>query len=172
VTGLARSLGVRLPDGVTVVDNRAVAERYVAPLAELRRRRGWTEEMARDHLADPIMVGAMMLQQGEVDGMVAGAVHTTAATVRPALQILGTRPGRRLVSSVFFMCLPGQVSSTAIAPSTPGRRRRPRRHRHPERRIGAGRRHRAQGGDDQLQHRYLRRGQRCREGRRGDPDRA
>jgi phosphate acetyltransferase len=109
VAGLARSLGLRLPDGVTVVDSRAVAERYVAPLAELRRHRGWTEEMARDHLADPIVVGTMMLQQGEVDGMVAGAVHTTAATVRPALQILGTRPGSRLVSSVFFMCLPDQV---------------------------------------------------------------
>ena len=65
--------------------------------------------MARDHLADPIMVGTMMLKQGEVDGMVAGAVHTTAATVRPALQILGTRPGSRLVSSVFFMCLPDEV---------------------------------------------------------------
>ena len=85
---------MQLPNGVTVVDNRAVAERYVAPLAELRRHKGWTEEMARDHLADPIMVGTMMLKQGEVDGMVAGAVHTTAATVRPALQILGTRRGQ------------------------------------------------------------------------------
>ena len=109
VTGLARSLGLRLPAGVTVVDPRAVSERYVVPLAQLRRHKGWTEEMARDHLADPITVGTMMLQQGEVDGMVAGAVHTTAATVRPALQILGTRPGSRLVSSVFFMCLPDQV---------------------------------------------------------------
>jgi phosphate acetyltransferase len=109
VADLARSLGLQLPDGVTVVDDRAVAERYVAPLAQLRRHKGWTEEMARDHLADPIMVGTMMLQQGEVDGMVAGAVHTTAATVRPALQILGTRPGSRLVSSVFFMCLPDEV---------------------------------------------------------------
>jgi phosphate acetyltransferase len=109
VAGLARSLGLQLPDGVTVVDQRAAAERYVAPLAELRRHKGWTEEMARDHLADPIMVGTMMLKQGEVDGMVAGAVHTTAATVRPALQILGTRPGSRLVSSVFFMCLPDEV---------------------------------------------------------------
>jgi phosphate acetyltransferase len=109
VTELVRSLGLRLPDGVTVVDPRAVAERYVTPLAQLRSHRGWTEEMARDHLADPIMVGTMMLQQGAVDGMVAGAVHTTAATVRPALQILGTKPGSRLVSSVFFMCLPDEV---------------------------------------------------------------
>jgi phosphate acetyltransferase len=109
LAGLARSLGLPLPDGVTVVDPQAVAERYVAPLARLREHRGWTEEMARDHLADPITVGTMMLQQGEVDGLVAGAVHTTAATVRPALQILGTKPGSRLVSSVFFMCLPDEV---------------------------------------------------------------
>jgi phosphate acetyltransferase len=109
LAGLARSLGLQLPDGVTVIDPDAVAERYVAPLAQLRRHRGWTEEMARDHLADPITVGTMMLQQGEVDGLVAGAVHTTAATVRPALQILGTKPGSRLVSSVFFMCLPDEV---------------------------------------------------------------
>jgi phosphate acetyltransferase len=109
VAGLARSLGLRLPAGVTVVDPQAAAERYVTSLAQLRRHKGWTEEMARDHLADPIMVGTMMLKQGEVDGMVAGAIHTTAATVRPALQILGTRPGSRLVSSVFFMCLPDEV---------------------------------------------------------------
>jgi phosphate acetyltransferase len=109
VAGLARSLGLQLPDGVTVVEPQSVAERYVAPLAKLRRHRGWTEEMARDHLADPIMVGTMMLQQSEVDGLVAGAVHTTAATVRPALQILGAKPGSRLVSSVFFMCLPDEV---------------------------------------------------------------
>jgi phosphate acetyltransferase len=109
VAGLARSLGLQLPDGVTVVEPQAVTERYVAPLAQLRRHRGWTEEMARDHLADPITVGTMMLQQSEVDGLVAGAVHTTAATVRPALQILGAKPGSRLVSSVFFMCLPDEV---------------------------------------------------------------
>ena len=109
VAELAHSLGLHLPAGVTVVDPQAVAERYVAPLAELRKHRGWTEEMARDHLADPITVGTMMLQQGEVDGLVAGAVYTTAATVRPALQILGTKPGSRLVSSVFFMCLPDEV---------------------------------------------------------------
>jgi phosphate acetyltransferase len=109
VAELAHRLGLELPNGVTVVDPQAVAERYVDALVQLRRHRGWTEEMAREHLADPIMVGTMMLQQGEVDGMVAGAVHTTAATVRPALQILGTKPGSRLVSSVFFMCLPDEV---------------------------------------------------------------
>ena len=109
VAQLAQSLGLHLPASVTVVDPQEVAERYVAPLAELRKHRSWTVEMARDRLADPITVGTMMLQQGEVDGLVAGAVHSTAATVRPALQILGTKPGSRLVSSVFFMCLPDEV---------------------------------------------------------------
>jgi phosphate acetyltransferase len=109
VAAQARHLGLQLPGGVTIVDPRAIAERYVAPLAGLRRHKGWTREVAREHLADPIAVGTMMLRQGEVDGLVCGAAHTTAATVRPALQILGTKPGSRLVSSIFFMCLPDQV---------------------------------------------------------------
>jgi phosphate acetyltransferase len=109
VAAQARQLGLRLPGGVTVVDPRTVAERYVAPLAELRGHKGWTEEVAREHLADPVTVGTMMLRQGEVDGLVSGAAHTTAATVRPALQIIGTKSGVRLVSSIFFMCLPDQV---------------------------------------------------------------
>jgi phosphate acetyltransferase len=109
VAAAARGLGLQLPAGVAVVDPATIAERYVAPLVELRRHKGWTEEMAREHLADPIMVGTMMLRQGEVDGLVSGAVHTTAATVRPALQVLGTKPGSRLVSSIFFMCLPDEV---------------------------------------------------------------
>ena len=105
----AGQLGLRLPEGVTVLDPQAIAERYVAPLAQLRRHKGWTEDVAREHLADPVAVGTMMLQQGEVDGLVSGAVHTTASTVRPALQIIGPKPGARLVSSVFFMCLPDEV---------------------------------------------------------------
>ena len=105
----ARHLGLRLPHDVTILDPQTVAERYVAPLAELRRRKGWTEEVAREHLADPVTVGTMMLKLGEVDGLVSGAVHTTANTVRPALQILGTKPGARLVSSIMFMCLPDEV---------------------------------------------------------------
>jgi phosphate acetyltransferase len=109
VAAQAGRLGLRLPAGVTVLDPQAVAERYVAPLAALRRHKGWTEDVAREHLADPVMVGTMMLPQDEVDGLVSGAVHTTASTVRPALQIIGPKPGARLVSSVLFMCLPDEV---------------------------------------------------------------
>jgi phosphate acetyltransferase len=109
VAAQARSLGIRLPDGVSIVDPAAIAEKYVPRLVQLRRHRGTTEEMAREQLGDPIMVGTMMLEQGDVDGLVAGAEHTTAQTVRPALQIIRTKPGARLVSSVFFMCLPDEV---------------------------------------------------------------
>jgi len=109
VASVARGLGLQLPDGVCVTDPQEIAERYVAPLAKIREHRGWTEDVAREQLADPVTVGTMMLWQGEVDGLVSGAEHTTASTVRPALQIIGTRPGSRLVSSVFFMCLPDEV---------------------------------------------------------------
>jgi phosphate acetyltransferase len=109
VASVARSLGLQLPNDVCVTDPQEIAERYVAPLAKIREHRGWTQDVAREQLADPVTVGTMMLLQGEVDGLVSGAAHTTAATVRPALQILGTRPGSRLVSSIFFMCLPDEV---------------------------------------------------------------
>ena len=64
---------------------------------------------AEEALQDTVMLGTMMLERGEVDGLVSGAVHTTANTIRPALQLIKTRPGVRVVSSVFFMCLPEQV---------------------------------------------------------------
>ncbi len=114
-------LGLELPAHLEIVDPEEVAERYVAPLAALRAHKGWTENVARERLlSDPITVGTMMLQQGEVAGLVSGAEHTTAHTVRPALQILGTAPGSSLVSSVFFMCLPDEVlvyGDCAINPS-------------------------------------------------------
>lgn len=109
VASLTRSLGLQLPDGVSVTDPREIAERYVAPLAKIREHRGWTKDVAREQLADPITLGTMMLREGEVDGLVSGAAHTTASTVRPALQVIGTKPGSRLVSSIFFMCLPDEV---------------------------------------------------------------
>src|SRR5262249_13425707 len=102
-------LGLRMPEGVTVLDPQAVAERYVAALAELRRHKGWTEDVAREHLADPVTVGTTLRRLGDVDGTASEAVHATASTVRPALQIIGPRPGARLVSSIIFMCLPDEV---------------------------------------------------------------
>lgn len=104
----ARTLPV-LPRGVEVLDPASVAGRYVDRLVALRAHKGVTREIARERLADPITVATMMLEAGEVDGLVSGAVHTTAATVRPALELIRVAPGARLVSSVFFMCLPEEV---------------------------------------------------------------
>lgn len=109
IAAQAAGMGLLLPEGIEVLDPSTVAERFVAPLVEARRHKGMTEDMARDQLADPITVGTMMLRLDEVDGLVAGALHTTAATLRPALQLLGTAPSAELVSSVFFMCLPDEV---------------------------------------------------------------
>ena len=142
VAAQARHLGLRLPGGVTVVDPRAVAERYVAPLAELRRPKGWSVEVAREHLADPITVGTMMLRQGEVDGLVCGAAHTTAATVRPALQILGTKPGSP-AGVLDLLHVPARPGGhlRGLRHQPPAQRAGPGRHRHPERRVRAGLRH-------------------------------
>ncbi len=64
-----------------------------------------TEAVAREQLEDNVVLGTLMLEQDEVDGLVSGAVHTTANTIRPPLQLIKTAPGSSLVSSVFFMLL-------------------------------------------------------------------
>ncbi len=109
VREVARKQGATLPASVEIVDPATIAPRYVAPLVRLRKSKGMTEEQARLELADPIMVGTLMMALDEVDGVVSGALHTTAHTIRPALQLIRTAPGCDLVSSVFFMCLPEQV---------------------------------------------------------------
>jgi phosphate acetyltransferase len=109
VTRVARAQGVELPAGVEILDPRALRERYVAPLVELRKHKGLTPQAAADFLEDNVWLGTLMLALGEVDGLVSGAVHSTANTIRPALQIIKTKPGAKVVSSVFFMCLPEQV---------------------------------------------------------------
>jgi phosphate acetyltransferase len=109
VAAAAAGMGLTLPPGLEVLDPHEPSDRYVDALVAARRHKGMTADIARDQLADPIMLGTLMLHLDEVDGLVAGAVHTTAATVRPALQVLGTAPGAQLVSSVFFMCLPDEV---------------------------------------------------------------
>lgn len=105
----ARKQGVRLPASIEIIDPASLASGYVELLVARRQARGMTRERAVEELQDPIMVGTLMMAQGEADGLVSGAVHTTAHTIRPALQLIKTVPGCQLVSSVFFMCLPEQV---------------------------------------------------------------
>ena len=101
--------GVELGKGIEIVDPEVARENYVARLVELRKSKGMTEVVAREQLEDNVMLGTMMLERGEVDGLVSGAVHTTANTIRPPLQLIKTAPNSSLVSSVFFMLLPEQV---------------------------------------------------------------
>src|SRR5512142_326809 len=109
IRDVAARQGVALPPTIELLDAAAAAPRYVDPLVERRKSKGMTRELAAQELSDPIMVGTMMMARDEADGLVSGAVHTTAHTIRPALQIVKTAPGCDLVSSVFFMCLPEQV---------------------------------------------------------------
>ncbi|WP_331447695.1 phosphate acetyltransferase [Streptomyces xanthochromogenes] len=81
------------------------AERY----AQLRAHKGVTVELAYDVVADVNYFGTLMVQEGLADGMVSGSVHSTAATIRPAFEIIKTKPDASIVSSVFFMCLADKV---------------------------------------------------------------
>lgn len=109
VRQVAEGQGLTLPDGLEVLDPDSVRANYVAPMVELRRSKGLTAPQAEAQLEDTVVLGTMMLALGEVDGLVSGAIHTTANTVRPALQLIKTAPGSALVSSIFFMLMPEQV---------------------------------------------------------------
>jgi len=109
VRRLAEARKLTLPVDLEIIDPESIRDRYISPMVALRRHKGLTPQMAEAQLEDNVVLGTMMLAADEVDGLVSGAVHTTANTVRPALQLIKTAPGARLVSSVFFMCLPDQV---------------------------------------------------------------
>ncbi|MCG9631761.1 phosphate acetyltransferase [Vibrio sp. Isolate30] len=106
---VAAQQGVELGAGVKIINSDEVRENYVARLVELRGAKGMTEVVAREKLQDSVFLGTMMLENDEVDGLVSGAVHTTANTIVPPFQIIKTAPDASIVSSVFFMLLPDQV---------------------------------------------------------------
>ena len=81
-------------------------DRYANTLYELRKAKGMTEEQAKQLALDPVYFGMMMVKMGEADGLVSGAAHSTSDTLRPALQILKTAPGTKLVSAFFVMVVP------------------------------------------------------------------
>ena len=106
---VAKNQGVKLPDDIQIIDPDLVRQRYVEPMTELRKNKGVSPQMALAMLEDNVVLATMMVALDEVDGLVSGAIHTTANTVRPALQLIKTTPNAKVVSSVFFMCLPEQV---------------------------------------------------------------
>ncbi|MFD7443203.1 phosphate acetyltransferase [Streptomyces sp. NPDC059909] len=95
----------QLIDPVTSELRQPFAERY----AGMRAHKGVTVELAYDVVADVNYFGTLMVQEGLADGMVSGSVHSTAATIRPAFEIIKTKPDASIVSSVFFMCLADKV---------------------------------------------------------------
>ncbi|WP_150303277.1 phosphate acetyltransferase [Pseudomonas saliphila] len=109
VEAVARAQHITLPEGLQILDPDLIRERYVEPMVELRQGRGLNAPMALQQLEDNVVLGTMMLALDEVDGLVSGAIHTTANTIRPAFQLIKTAPGYNLVSSIFFMLLPEQV---------------------------------------------------------------
>ena len=109
VQTVAREQGINLPASLEILDPELIIDQYIEPMCEMRKSKGLTPSDAREQLKDTVVLGTMMLALDEVDGLVSGAVHTTANTIRPALQLIKTAPGYSLVSSVFFMLLPDQV---------------------------------------------------------------
>ncbi|MBR2838808.1 MAG: phosphate acetyltransferase [Kiritimatiellae bacterium] len=93
----------------SVAADPARLARYATALFELRKAKGLTEEKAAELAADPMYYGMMMVKEGDADGLVSGAVHSTGDMLRPALQIIKTAPGMKLVSSSFLMECPDRA---------------------------------------------------------------
>ena len=104
------SLGLDISKA-TIIDpiNSSLMEEYIEAFYEMRKAKGLSLDVARDSMMIKNYFATMMVQQGFADGMVSGAIHTTQETIRPALQIIKTKPGISIVSSLFFMCLDTRV---------------------------------------------------------------
>ncbi|TDT41625.1 phosphate acetyltransferase [Halospina denitrificans] len=109
IHAVAESKGIKLPEGIEIIDPDEVRDSYIDAMVELRKHKGMKPDMAEALLEDNVMLATLMVALDEMDGLVSGAVHTTANTIRPALQLIKTHEQARIVSSVFFMCLPDQV---------------------------------------------------------------
>ena len=110
VKRLAEAQGIDFPNDIEVLKpDLDLRKRYVSPMVNLRKHKGLTEISALAQLEDVTVLATMMVATGEVEGLVSGCVNSTANTVRPALQLIKTRPDANIISSVFFMCLPNQV---------------------------------------------------------------
>ncbi|MBQ7456403.1 MAG: phosphate acetyltransferase [Desulfovibrio sp.] len=98
-------------EGAELIDpaTSPLFESYANTYYELRKKKGVTEEDAKKTMRDPTVFGTMMVKKGDADGMVSGAINTTAHTIRPALQFVKTKPGFSVVSSCFLMCLADRV---------------------------------------------------------------
>lgn len=110
ITNQAGTLGLNLSKA-TIIDpiDSPLVEKYVEQFYQMRRHKGISLHTARDAMSHRTYFGTMMVYNGDADGMVSGAIHTTQDTILPALQIIKTVPPITLVSSLFFMCMANQV---------------------------------------------------------------
>ncbi len=92
--------------GIEIINPEDGNEEFAEIFAELRKSKGVTIEQAREIIKDPLYYGVMMVKTGQVDGMVAGAVNSSANVIRPSLQILKTAPNTKIVSAFFIMNVP------------------------------------------------------------------
>jgi len=107
VRKIAQEKGINLGDTQIIDPEKSQKiNEYADTLYELRKAKGMTEEQAAKLVLDPVYYGMMMVKKGEADGLVSGAAHSTSDTLRPALQILRTAPGTKLVSAFFVMVVP------------------------------------------------------------------
>lgn len=106
----AQELGLDL-SGANLVNHleSELAEEFAAEFAELRKKKGVTIEQARETMKDVSYFGTMMVHKGLADGMVSGAAHTTAHTIKPSFQIIKTAPGSSVVSSIFLMVMQNRL---------------------------------------------------------------
>ncbi|MGV9825970.1 MULTISPECIES: phosphate acetyltransferase [unclassified Gordonia (in: high G+C Gram-positive bacteria)] len=106
----AQELGIDLA-GVEIIDpaTSPLTDEFAHIYADLRKHKGMDFEHAQERMRDVSYFGTMLVYTGQADGMVSGAAHTTAHTIRPAFEIIKTQPGVSTVSSVFFMCLADKV---------------------------------------------------------------
>ena len=92
------------------MQDEAMLQHMITKLCELRAKKGMTEDQARKQLEDASYFGTMLVVLGQADGLVSGSVNSTANTVRPALQVIKTKPGSKLVSGAFLMCFKDHVA--------------------------------------------------------------
>ena len=103
-------LGLHLEDvNIVEIEKYSFFTDYVETYFELRKHKGITIEMAHDIMRDVSFFATMMVHKGHADGMVSGAIHTTQDTIRPAFEIIKTKEGTSVVSSVFLMCMKDRI---------------------------------------------------------------
>lgn len=109
IYNIAKEKGINLNKNIEIINPVLIREKYISRLLEIRKGKGIDKFSAKRQLEDNTILGTLILESNQVDGLVSGSVNTTSNTIRPALQIIKTHPHNLLVSSIFFMLLPRKV---------------------------------------------------------------